>query len=135
MRTDGLSLKKAAKETGVNPRTVTSWSGRTIKKGKNGRYSVSKRDSLLRVVQVPALHGSREISLRDSRYASTIGKYHDAVQKYLRTGDSSQIEKFRGKRLKDANGEAIVLITDLAELNRLGSAGVLSFESLYARAA
>jgi lambda repressor-like predicted transcriptional regulator len=135
MRTDGLSLTKAAKEAGVSPKKVTSWGGRALRKGKNGRYMVAKRDSLLRVVQVPTSHGSREIALRNSRHASTLGQYWDAVHKYLRTGDTAGIEKFRGKRIKDANGNQVQLITNFAKLNRLGSAGVLSFESLYARAA
>ena len=135
MRTEGLSLKKAAKEAGVSPRTVAKRAGRAIKKGENGRYAVSKRDSLLRVVQVPTSDGSRDIALRNSRQASTLAQYWDAVQKYLRTGDATRIEKFRDKQIKDANGNPVELITDLRELNRLGSAGVLSFESLYSRAA
>jgi hypothetical protein len=84
MRTEGLSLKKAAKEAGVSPRTVAKRAGRAIKKGENGRYVVSKRDSLLRVVQVPTSDGSRDIALRNSRQASTLAQYWDAVQKYLR---------------------------------------------------
>jgi hypothetical protein len=135
MRTEGLSLKKAAKEAGVSPRTVAKRAGRAIKKGENGRYVVPKRDSLLRVVQVPTSDGSRDIALRNSRQASTLAQYWDAVQKYLRTGDATRIEKFRDKQIKDANGNPVELITDLRELNRLGSAGVLSFESLYSRAA
>lgn len=135
MRTDGLSLSKASKEAGVSPKKVTSWGGRALRKGKNGRYAVAKRDSLPRVVQVPSSDGSREIALRNSRHASILGQYWDAVHKYLRTGDSSEIEKFRGKRINDAKGNQVEMITDVAELNRLGSAGVLSFESLYARAA
>ena len=135
MRTDGLSLKQASKEAGVSPRTVKSWGGRIIKKRPNGRYTVARRDSLLRVVQVPTSAGARDLALRNSRNASVLGQYWEAVHKYLRTGDSSEIEKFRGKRIKDANGQEIPLITNLRELNRLGSAGVLSFESLYARSA
>jgi hypothetical protein len=135
MRTEDLSLKKAAKEAGISPKKVITWGGRAVKKGKNGRYTVSKGDSLLRVVQVPTAAGSAEVALRNSRHASILGQYWDAVHKYLRTGDASAIEKFRGKKIKDANGVEISLITDLKELNRLGSAGVLSFESLYSRAA
>jgi len=135
MRSEGLSLKRASKEAAVSPRTVASWGGRTIKKGANGRYSVSKRDSLLRVLQVPMPEGTQEVALRNSRHASVLAEYWVAVQKYLRTGDASLVEKFRGKRIKDASGVEVPLVTDLKQLNRLGSAGVLSFESLYGRAA
>jgi hypothetical protein len=135
MRSGGLSLKKAAKQEGVNPRTVTHLGGRALKKGSNGRYYVSRRDSLLRVLQIPTADGMREIAIRNSSAASTVGQYSAAVQKYLRTGDSSEVSKFRGRRIKDANGTQVPLITDIRELNRLGSAGVLSFESIYARVA
>src|SRR6185312_9156125 len=135
MRSDGLSLRKAAKQEGLNPRTVTELGRQALKKRKNRSYSVTKRDSLLRVLQIPTPEGTREIAIRSSRDASTLGQYWDAVHKYLRTGDASRIEKFCRKTIKDANGQEVPLITDLKELNRLGSAGVLSFESLYARSA
>jgi hypothetical protein len=135
MRSDGLSLRKAAKQDGVNPRTVTRLAGRALRRRGNGSYAVSKTDSLLRVLQVPTPNGAQEIATRNSRHASTLGQYWDAVHKYLRTGDTSEVKKFRGKRIKDAQGSEVPLITDLKELNRLGSAGVLSFESLYVRAA
>jgi hypothetical protein len=134
MRSEKLSLRQAAKQQGIRPRTVTGLAGRALKRRGNRSYAVSSTDSLLRVVKVPTSDGTRDVAVRSSRNASTLGQYWDAVHKYLRTGDSSQIEKFRGKRIKDANGAKVPLITDLSELNRLGSAGVLSFESLYARA-
>ena len=109
MRTEGLSLKKAAREAGVSPRRVVRFGGRAIKKGANGRHSITRRDSLLRVMQVPTPDGSRDVALRTSRHASTLGQYWEAVHKYLRPGDASKILKFRGKRIKDANGVDIPL--------------------------
>jgi hypothetical protein len=135
MRTAVASLQQAAKESGVSPRTVTRLAGSTLKKGKNGRYSVKPGDQLLRVLKVPTADGLREIGVRGSRQASVLGKYASAIQKYVATGDASALEKFRGKTIKDSSGKVIPLLTDLKELNRLGSAGVLSFESLYARTA
>jgi anti-anti-sigma regulatory factor len=64
-----------------------------------------------------------------------IGKYWNAVDRYRDTGDASALREFRGKHIIDANGKRIRLLTDLGELDRLGSAGLLSFETLYARAA
>jgi len=71
--------------------------------------------------------------VRDSRQASQLAKYWDAVQKYLETGAASALQEFDGKYISGADGEHIALLTNLDELDRLGSAGVLSFESLYAR--
>lgn len=75
----------------------------------------------------------REIAVRGSRQATLLGEYWNGVRKYLTTGDASGLKKFRGKKIRDTDGDQIPLITDLTELNRLGSAGVLSFESMYAR--
>ena len=53
---------------------------------------------------------------------------------FLETGDDADLARFRGASIIDAQGNTVPLLTDLAELERLGSAGVLSFQSLYARA-
>ena len=135
MRTEGLSLKQSAKQAGIKPAMVRGITGRTLKPRSNGSYAVSKTDSLLRVLQIATPDGTREIATRSWRDASRLGQYWDAVNKYIRTGDDSRLKKFKGKYIRDANGEKVPLITDENELKRLGSAGVLSFESLYARSA
>jgi len=73
--------------------------------------------------------------VRDSRQASRLGKYWTAVERYRDTGDASALREFRGKYIVDTNGKRERLLTDLRALDRLGSAGVLSFETLYAKAA
>jgi hypothetical protein len=77
----------------------------------------------------------REIAVRESKQVSLLAEYWNALHRYLQTGDAAQLKTFQGKHIKDANGVDVPLPTDLAVLNRLGSAGVLSFESLYARSA
>ena len=67
--------------------------------------------------------------------ASVIGKYWNAVDLYLNTGDDSALDAFQGKYIIDADGGRFFLMTNIRELDRLGSAGNLSFESLYARVA
>jgi hypothetical protein len=44
------------------------------------------------------------------------------------------LDSFRGQHVTTTDGERIPLLTDRATLDVLGSAGVLSFESMYARA-
>ncbi len=133
MRTGGFSLQRASREYQVDARTVTKWGGAALRKSTNGRYTAKATDRLLRVLNIPTPEGPREIAMRDSRQASQLAKYSDAVQRYVQTGDSSKIQKFSGQHVVDANGEQISLLTDLKQLDRLSSAGVLSFESLYAR--
>jgi hypothetical protein len=132
MRSEGVSLTKAAREYGLTPKAVLARAGSALRKTKSGRYVARPSDKLLRVLVLP---GQNEVAVRDSVTASKIAEYSDAVQRYLRTGDSSRLRKFRRLKLLDETGKRIKLLTDLAELQRLGSAGVLSFESLYARAA
>jgi hypothetical protein len=74
-----------------------------------------------------------ELAIRDSRMATLIAEYLNAVLGFLQTGDGSGLVPFRGQYVIDASGRKVPFLTDLDELERLGSAGVLSFESLYAR--
>src|SRR5260370_914144 len=72
---------------------------------------------------------------RVTHVISKMGKYWLAVERYRDTGDASALRDFRGKHVIDATGKRTRLLTSLGALNHLGAAGVLSFESLYARAA
>jgi len=135
MRDGGFSLAKASREFSLDPRMVVRLGRDGLKKNKSGHYVAKSSDNLLRVVVIPNTDGLREVGIRDSREASLIGRYWAAVQKYLETGDASALQKIGRKTITDADGKRIRLIKDLTELERLGSAGVLSFESLYAKAA
>jgi hypothetical protein len=128
---DGQSLRKASKEFGLAASTVVEL-GRPALRKKNGRYVATKTDRLLRVVTILKVKGKKEIATRDSRQASLIGGYWAAVQRYLQTGDDSALLKFKKTRVFDASGKSHRLLTDLTELVRQASAGVLSFESMYA---
>ena len=134
MRADGFSLAQASREYGIDRRRVLKLAGSALRKTK-GRYVAKASDRLLRVLIVPTPDGLREIAVGDSRQASQLAEYWDAVQRYLQKGDESELRKFHGKQIKDATGQPIRLLTNREELDRLGNAGVLSFESLYARAA
>jgi hypothetical protein len=127
---DRVSLPKASKEFGIAPTMVVKL-GRPALRKRNGRYVATKTDRLLRVVIILTPDGKKEIATRDSHQASLIGGHWAAVQKYLQTGDSSALEKFRGKKIVVAK-KRYLLLTDTDELIRLGSAGVLRFESMYA---
>lgn len=131
MRSEGKSLTQASRDFGVDPRAVRARAGSALRKTKNGRYVARPNDKFLRVLVIPSPQGLSEIAVRGSDIASKVAEYSDAVQKYLRTGDSSFLKKFRRLKLLDEKGKRIKLVTDLPKLQELGSAGVLSFESLY----
>lgn len=134
MRSGRISLRRASKEIGVDPSKVLNLGRSALRKRKSGKYAARKTDRLLRVLSVLTPEGRREIAVRDSRQASMLGRYWASVQRYLQTGDDSALRKFKGKKITDASGKRHPLITDLSQLDTLGSAGVLSFESLYAGA-
>lgn len=131
----GGSLSKVARKYHRDPRRVLRAAPAAFRKLKNGRYAAKPIDHVLRVLVMLDRKGLREIGLRDSRQASLLGKYWTAVERYRDTGDASGLREFRGKHIIDASGRRHRLLTDLRALDRLGSAGVLSFETLYAKAA
>jgi hypothetical protein len=133
MRSGNISLPKAAREFGARPYLVRHFAGAAFRKLPNGRYAAKAVDRLLRILLVPSKKGLIEIALRDSRQASLIGEYWGAVDRYLSTGDASGLNKFKRIRITDATGKRVRLLTDLDELRRQASAGVLRFESLYGR--
>jgi hypothetical protein len=134
MRSDNLSASAAARATGIAPSTLIRRSGSALQKLENGRYATNPHDDLVRVVIVVSeSNGPIEVATSDSREASKAGKHSAAVQRYLETGDDSALRRFEGKHIIDAQGNRVALLTDLDDLDRLGSAGELSFESLYAR--
>jgi hypothetical protein len=134
MRADRISLTKASRESGVSPRMVKRLAAPALWKLNNGRYAAKRNDRIFRVVIAVTRHrGPVEVATTDFRQASKAGKHSAAVQRYTETGDNSALARFKNKYLVDAQGKRIALMTDLDDLDRLGSAGELSFESLYAR--
>jgi hypothetical protein len=103
-----------------------------LKKRKNGRHVAKPTDTRLRKLLIPIPTGAREVAIRGSQRASQVGKFWAAVQRYLQTGDDSALLRFKDKGVTDASGIHHLFLTDLRRLDRLASAGVLSFESIYA---
>jgi hypothetical protein len=132
---EGATFAEASREFGRDARTVQRLAKPALRKRRNGRWGAKKSDRLLRVLQIITPEGRQELGIRDSRQASTLGKYWSAVDRYRDTGDFSALEQFHGEHVTDADGIRIPLLTDLRELDRQGSAGNLSFESIYARVA
>jgi hypothetical protein len=133
MRSEGLSLRRAAAEKGISPATVLRNAKGALRKNARGRYRARASDRIPRLLVVPSSQGLAEIATRDSRSATIVGEYWNAVNHYLETGDDTDLSRFRGVTVTAAQGNAVPLLTDTAELERLGSVGILSFQSIYAR--
>ena len=71
----------------------------------NGKSVVKRWDRVKRVMRVNTSGKEKSIEIRDSRTASVVGRYHNAVKQFLNTGDKTKLSKFRNKRVKDSKGK------------------------------
>jgi hypothetical protein len=133
MKSNDIPARRAARAAGISRSTMVRRGGSALKKLNNGRYAAKPNDDLFRPVTVVSEDGRVDVATRNFREASKAGQHSSAVQRYLETGDDSALRRFRGKYIIDAQGNRVALLTDLDELDRLGSTGELSFESLYPR--
>lgn len=130
---EGYSLKSAATEYGVSPRTVVGLGGSALSKTSSGRYAAKGSDNLLRVLKVPVRGGWIEVGVRGSRASTILSDRLNAQRHFATTGDDSKLRELRHTKVLDVSGREVPFLTDLDELERLGDLGVLSFESIYAR--
>lgn len=130
---EGYSLKRAAAEYGIDPRTVVRLGGSALRKTSGGRYAAKPSDNLFRPLVVPAYGGRVEVGVRGSRASTALSDRLNAQRIFAGTGDDSQLRKLRRAKVLDASGREVPFLTDLDELERLGDLGVLSYESIYAR--
>lgn len=131
MRARKLSLREAARHAGTTPRTMQRHVGKALKKQSDGRFAATKWDRIPRTMRFLTENGMVELILKDSRTASDIARHIGAVNRYLRTGDSSTLKPFRGKTIT-VGKVAYRYVTHLKTLERLAYAGEVSFEDLYA---
>jgi hypothetical protein len=79
----GVSLRRASRKFGLDPRTVQRLAPSALRKLRNGRWVARPHDRLLRVLVKPTQKGLHEIGVRDSRQASLLGKYWVATSPRL----------------------------------------------------
>jgi hypothetical protein len=104
------SLSKLARARGIAPKTVRRASGAFRKKG--GRWLVTRTDRVERWLKSYEGGYRTEVLVNDSRTASLLSRYSNAVGRYLETGDPSGLSEFEGKTYKDANGTVHTFETD-----------------------
>jgi len=127
MRSDGLSLQAAARASGTTVNAVKRHAGPALERTSGGRYRAKRSDRLIRTIPLPTETGIIGLDVKDSRSASRIGSYWNAVRRYLETGDDAQLRRFRGKSVR-VNKRTYAFITDTAILDRLADAAELEFD-------
>jgi hypothetical protein len=108
------SLSKLSRARGIAPKTVRRASGAFRKQG--GRWVVTKTDRVQRWLKSYEGGYRTEVLVNDSRTASLLSRYANAVGRYRETGDPSGLSDFEGKTYKDALGNVHSFETDPAAL-------------------
>jgi excisionase family DNA binding protein len=134
-RSKGWLFPGVAHELSVPQELILRLARDAFRKLPNGRIVAKNRDRLLRLLPLPSPKGLFEIFVNDSREASRVGGFWNAVALYINKGDSSAVQIFEGDGVTDISGKFHFFLTDLAELRRQASFGTLRFESMYGRSA
>ena len=120
------SRKRAATKKRPLRRKVTRH--RTVTKGPHrpgGRARVP--------LYVLTANGVQELPVKGRKDATLVGKHWNAVRAYVVRGESAGLGQFDGLQVTDAEGDGFRLLTDVVAIEHLANAGVLSFETIYAR--
>jgi hypothetical protein len=134
MRSRGWSLKRSAREALTTPRTVSRYAASALRKTDSGRFAAKPFDRLARSLRFLTPDGQTTVTVRSSKMASRIAEYWTAVDRYLKTGNADKLKEFEGKSIR-AGKSKLLFVTDLQTLDRIASAGEVSFEDIYAATA
>lgn len=113
----------------ISARTVRKYAQPALRQAKK-EWRAKPYDRLLRIVRFPTKDGVIDIEVRDSRSASLVGEYWNAVRKYEATGDAKDLRRFRGRTIRSGKMTRPFLIRADA-LDDLANAGEFSLETIY----
>lgn len=126
----GQSLTRASRAAGTTPRTVLKHAAKRLERSKAGRFVVRRADQRVRSMRFLAPDGLIAVDVRGSDSASRVAEYWNAVHRYLKTGDRTALNRFKGQRLQ-SRGQRLPFITDPQLIERLAYAGEVRFEDIY----
>lgn len=115
--TKSKTLSQAANDKGITVKNVIKHTNGFKK--VNGRSVVKRWDRIKRVMRVNTGGKEKSVEIKDSRTASVIGRYHNAVKQFLNTGDKTKLSKFKNKKVKDSKGKLHKLETNPDEIIRI----------------
>jgi hypothetical protein len=127
MRRTGTSLTVAAREEGIDPRTVRHYVGADLKELSDGQTVPTKADRRERRMLVLTSRGMIPGTIRGSEKASENSRYLSAVGQFFRRGTTEALREFEGKKIG-----GFAYITDTKTLTSLAEAGVRNLETIYA---
>jgi hypothetical protein len=125
MRRKGLSLPAAVERWGITLDIARRYVGSALRKVR-GEWRPTPFDRIPRTLNFLTPEGPIVVTVRDSRTASLIGEYMNAV----RTRSVPALARFRRRSFR-AGGKVHRFVTDVDLLDRLDDAGLITIEGLY----
>jgi hypothetical protein len=129
IKDDGLSMKAAAKTEKISTERLRRYVKENVEATQEGRRwkIVDRRSVEMAICSRAKL---RWVTVSHDQ-ASTIGHYWVAVNRFLRSNESSHLTPFIGKGVRDAAGKYHPFETGPNNFRRLDSADELSFLEIY----
>lgn len=124
-RRQGIPLEQAARKEGSSIDSIRWWASEAVERNA-GTWRPRAADRLYRPMYGYTAGQTMAIDVRGSRAASDLGAYHAAIGAYLRTGDSSALERFAGKKIG-----GVELETNPDVIDELARRGEFDFETIY----
>ena len=127
---NGRSMTAAAKDVRMSPGRLSKFiKAHKVARFKGGSWIMT--DRLLRQVQVIENGSAKTIVVGTFDEASLIGKHHNAVGHFVRTGDLEVLAPFKGKAVNDHKGKSHELETDPNALFRYAAKDEPQFHEIY----
>lgn len=126
----GQSLTASARAAGVSTERLRRFGTLNEIAKRQGRVWVAEPKRQWRmpiIVQADV----RAIIVPYKTDASEIGRYHNAVKRFIDTGDPEHLDEFSGKRIRDVSGRSYAFETDLNELFRYAAKDEEPFHEIY----
>jgi hypothetical protein len=126
MRSRGESLSKAARALRTTPRTVRKFVGGQLRRARSGRYSITSSDQLQREIFVLGSDGYEPVTVHSSQQAKLASAHLITIGRFLRTGDTDWLKRFRGKRIG-----GVELLTNPKRIREFAEADLVKLDALY----
>lgn len=126
----GQSLTASARAAGVSTERLRRFVTLNEIAKRQGRVWVAEPT---RQWRMPIIVGSdtRAIIVPYKTDASEIGRYHNAIKRFVDTGDPDHLGEFSGKRIRDVSGRSYAFETDPNELYRYAAKDDPNFLEIY----
>jgi hypothetical protein len=127
----GASLSRASKSIGVAPERLKKYLDEAKVGKKQGRQWIIGTDRRKREMPIFSAGQIQEITLKNYKDSQPVGRYMEAVKKFLSTNDESVLKDFIGKSVVDVKGKRHIFETRPNVLYRLSASQKEPFEEVY----